>query len=603
MTGLDPVSDLRQRLSAILAADAAGYSRLMSQDERATVATLERARAVFRSQTAAHQGRVVDTAGDSVLAVFETATGALTAAMQIQARLAGMHEASAPEARLQFRIGVHLGDVMEKTDGSVYGDGVNIASRLQALAQPGQILVSDAIHGAVRDKVAAIFTDRGPQVVKNIKHPIHAFHVSVDDAAPRGTPRSAADTEPDRARPAIVVLPFRVLSDDRRVGFLADGLVEDIIALLARMPGFSLISHSSSVSFRDHKTSAEAIARGLGVRYVVEGSVRDLGELVRVTAQLADAESGQLLWSGRFDAEQGDFGQLQDDIVRGIVTEIQPELTRAEIALIRRTRPDSVDAWAHYHQGVGAIAMKGWTAEALRESRSQFELAFDADPGFALARAHCALVTALGLIHNLVPRSSELVAEATSQAERAIADDDGSSEVLGLAGCALTELGHGERGMDVLERAVALDPSNAQAHVAVGAALAISGDREAGIARMRHGMQISPRDRRLGFWGYVLGSFELRAGRADIALEEARASIRRDPRLFLSRVLEAACLAALGRAAEASHALGAALSLRPQLSLVEIATSHGKRFAASLAPHWPPDAHDRGHSSATRASR
>lgn len=581
-------TDLKQRLVAILAADAAGYSRLMSLDERGTVAALDAARAVFQAETTANQGRVVDTAGDSVLAVFETAAGALNAAMQIQATLAQRLQTTAPERRMQFRIGIHSGDVMEKGDGSVYGDGVNIAARLQALAEPGHINVSDAIHGAVRGRVAATFVDRGEQTVKNIAHPVRIFQVSCGGAANHVATELAPQAARSHDRPAIVVLPFRVHSDDRRIGFLSDALVEDVIALLARMPGFTVISHASSFAFRDHKDRPADVARALGVRYVVDGSVREAGGLVRVTAQLADAESGQLLWSGRFEAEQDDATRLQDDIVRGIITEIEPELTRAEIELIRRLRPENIDAWAHYRQGVGAIAMKGWTEDAMEHARLQFRLAFDADPGFALARAHFALITALGVNYHLVPRTAAVLDEAAGQAERAIADDDGSSEVLGLAGCALIDVGQQERGMEVLERALVIDPSNAQAHVAMGAALAIAGEREAGIARMQHGMRISPRDRRLGFWGWAVGAFMLRAGQPENGLKEARTSSVRDPKLFLSRVLEASCLVALQRVAETGRALAVARKLRPQLSISEIATSHGKRVADSLSPYWQP---------------
>ena len=581
-------SELRQRLAAILAADAAGYSRLMSLDERGTVAALDASRAVFHAQTVAHQGRVVDMAGDSVLAVFETAAGALNAALQVQAALAEAEKDIPLERRMLFRIGIHSGDVMEKTDGSVYGDGVNIAARLQALAEPGQITVSDAIHGAVRGKVSASFTDQGEQKVKNIEHPVRIFGVFRDDATHVLAADPTVSPASSRGRSAIVVLPFRVHSDDRRLGFMADGLVEDVIALLARMPGFTLISHASSFAIRDHKGSVADIARALGVRYVVEGSMREAGDVVRVTAQLADAESGQLLWSGRFEAEQDDAARLQDDIVRGIITEIEPELTRAEISLIRRLRPENFDAWAHYHLGVGAIATKGWTEEAMHQARTQFRLAYEADPGFALARAHFALITALGVNIQLMPRTTAVLDEAADQAERAIADDDGSSEVLGLAGCALADIGQQERGMEILERAVAIDPSNAQAHVAIGATLALLGDRDAGVARMQHGMLISPRDRRLGFWGWAVGVHLLRAGRIDDALKEARASTARDPKLFLSRILEAACLVALVREAEAGRALAIARKSRPELSLTEIARSHGKRIASSLAPLWTP---------------
>lgn len=242
---------ITQRLAAILAADAAGYSRLMAGDDRATLTALDAARAVFRSQVEANQGRVVDMAGDSVLAVFGTAGGAVAAALAVQSELNARLLDVSPSRRMPFRIGVHLGDVIEKTDGTVYGDGVNIAARLQALADPGGIVVSDIVHGAVRDRVPAAFDDAGEHAVKNIARPVRAFRVTAREAAvvPDAAFASAV-TAPSREPPSIAVLPFNVLSEDPRIGFLADGLAEDVIALLARVAGFQLISQSSSFAFR-----------------------------------------------------------------------------------------------------------------------------------------------------------------------------------------------------------------------------------------------------------------------------------------------------------------------------------------------------------------
>lgn len=578
------MSGLQHRLAAILAADAAGYSRLMSIDDKATVAALDAARAVFRTEIEAQQGRVIDMAGDSVLAVFGTATGAVNAALSIQAQVNALARAQPEDRRMHFRIGVHLGDVIEKADGTVYGDGVNIAARLQALADAGGILVSDAIAGAVRGRVAAGLADAGEQQVKNIAFPVRTWRVSAGEAT-ANAPSTPAATGAG-SRPSIAVLPFKVLADDPRLSFLADGLAEDVIALLARVAGFELIAPSSSFAFRNREASAETIARDLGVRYIVEGSLRAVGDTLRVSTQLIDAASARVLWSGRVEGRGDDTSDLQDGIARGVMSELEPELTRAEIAHIRRLRPENVDAWGSYQQGAGAIALKGWTDEALQETRSHLRRAFELDPDFAQARALFALMSALGSNTGVLPSTPELHREALDEAERAIALDDGSTAVLGFAGCALADLGQREQGGEILQRALAIDPSNAQAHVALGATIGMQGRAEEGVASMRRGMRISPRDRRLGFWGWALGTLLLQSGQVEAALAEARASAGRDPRLHLSRVLEAVALLGLGREAEAGVALAAARRIRPTLTLPEVARVQGRRATATLGPLW-----------------
>lgn len=579
-------SELKQRLAAILAADVAGYSRLMATDERATVAALDAARKVFRSHIESSQGRVIDMAGDSVLAVFETAAGAVSVALAIQRELSASSNSVPEDRKMRFRIGIHLGDVIEKGDGTIYGDGVNIAARIEGLAEPGGIAVSDAVQGAVRGKVPAGFADQGEQQVKNIPHPVRTFRLQAEGLA-AAPPVAGGPTASNAAnKPSIAVLPFAVLAEDSRLGFLADGLVEDVIALLARVAGFVLISRASTFVFRNRSESLAVIARQLGVRYIVEGSVRPTGDQVRVSTQLTEAESGRVLWSGRFERKRDVAVDLQDDIARGIISELEPELTRAEIALIRRQRPENVDAWGCYRQAMGAMALKGWTEDAMSEARSQLQRAFAIDPTFALAHAHFALVTAIGKNTGLIQQSPTLADEAREAAERAILLDDGSAEVLGYAGCALADLGLHDRGAEILKRALEIDPSNAQAHVALGATQALTGQFDGGIDRMRYGMRISPRDRRLGFWGWALGGFLLRAGRAEETLQEARASAGRDPKLHLTRILEAVALQALGRGDEAREALGAARRLRPRLTLDEVALSHGRRVAKQMEPLW-----------------
>lgn len=579
-------TELKHRLLAILAADATGYSRLMAADDRATVAALDAARAVFRTQIESNQGRVIDMAGDSVLAVFETATGAVSAALAIQGTLNEISVTAPEEQQMRFRIGVHMGDVIEKSDGTVYGDGVNIAARLEGLADPGGITVSDSIHIAVRGRVTARFVDKGEQQVKNISHPVRAYAVQAPDPATAPSTAVASRAMDSHQSSSIAVLPFKVLSEDSSMVFLADGLAEDVIALLARVAGFVVISQASSFAFRHSDLGVSAVAQQLGVRYVVEGSVRPLGDRVRVSTQLTEAASGHVLWSGKFDAGRADTADLQEEITRGILSELEPELTRAEIGLIKRLRPENVDAWGCYHQAQGAIGLKGWTGEAMGEARTQLQRAFSIDPKFALAHAHFALMTAIGRNVGLIKSVDGLVDEAFAAAEHAIALDDGSSQVLGYAGCALADLGRVARGAEILTRSLELDPSNAQAHVAFGATQCLGGETEAGVEEMRYGMRISPRDRRLGFWGWALGSFLLRAGRDEEALREARLSTTRDPKLHLARILEAGVLSKVGRDGEAFEALRNARRLHPSLTLEGVAFSHGRRFAELIQPLW-----------------
>ena len=388
------------------------------------------------------------------------------------------------------------------------------------------------------------------------------------------------------ARPTIAVLPFNVLSDDPHINFLADGLAEDVIALLARVPGFLLISRASSFAFRGRDVSVPDVALQLGVRFVVEGSVRMSNANLRISTQLIDAASGHVLWSGRFDRRRDEAVDLQEDIARGIISELEPELTRAEIAHIHRQRPENLNAWAHYHQAIGSIALNGWGSDAVAEARSQLQKSIALEPVFGLGHAHYALLTALSITMGLLPNTADWIEQALGAANHAVRLDDGSSEVLGYAGCALCDLGQHDRGIEVLHQALEIDPSNAQAHVAMGASWVLTGKLDAGIEKMRLGMKISPRDRRLGFWGWALGNFLFRAERTDEALVESRTSSRRDPRFHFSRVLEAAVLDRQGHQVEAGTSLAIARQLCPTLTLNEIALTHGRRVGARMALLW-----------------
>jgi adenylate cyclase len=580
-----------RRLAAILAADVVGYSRLMGRDESGTLARLKAHRSErLEPALARHGGRLVKLTGDGALVEFASAVDALNAAIEFQQAMAVANFDDPQDCQIIFRIGVHVGDVIVDGD-DLYGDGVNVAARLEGEAPPGGIVISGNTRDAVANRRDASFRDVGDLSLKNIERPVRAFQVVLERGdGTAGVVRTQTDgTVPPvlpSEGPSIAVRPFAVLTEDTSLAFLADGLAEDVIALLARIPGFFVISRASSFAFRNPETPASVIARQLGVRYVLEGSLRVVGEQVRVSTNLVEAATGRILWSGKFDAGRSETLDLQDDIARGIIVELEPALTRAEIAVIRRQRPENVDAWGCYRQATGALGGGGWSEHAVAEADGFLRRALDLDGNFALARAQLALVSALAQTTGLVEPSAEQTALALAEAEAAVAADPGSSEVLGYAGCAISDLGLRERGVEILKQAVDIDPSNAQAHVALGAALALARDLDGGIVRMRHGIRLSPRDHRLAFWGWVLGGFLLLAKRPVEAIEEARLAARRDPRLHLPLVLEALALVATGQTERAATMLNAAKRLRPKLTLQEIERSHGRRAAQVLAFIW-----------------
>jgi adenylate cyclase len=573
---------VERRLAAILAADVAGYSRLMGIDEEGTLAALKACRReLIDPKIAEHRGRIVKTTGDGALVEFASAVDAVRCAMEIQRAMADRN-ADIPESRrVEFRIGINVGDIIID-EGDIYGDGVNIAARLEGIAEPGGIYLSRAAYEQVVGKVAAAFTEVGVRSLKNIDTPVQIFRVSGD-----GEGRQEFTLPPLISdRPSIAVLPFNSLSENRGLELLADGLVEDVIALLARVPGFFVIARSSSFAYRNRTQDVRHVGRELGVRYVVEGSIRASDKRARILVQLIEAESGKQIWTQRFDVELEETFDLQDEIARQIIRELEPELTRAELTLIQRQRPDNLDAWSRYRQALGTIALKGWNEEALAQTITHLRSAIALDPNFALAHGMAALLGAISANMSLVKDRSAARQQALRDAETAVALDPNASEVLGYAGCALSDIGELARGREWLERAIEIDPSNAQAHVALGATQVISHDLDAGIKTMQHGIRLSPRDAKLPFWGMVLAAGLARADRLQEALAETLNSCRRDGRLYGARVVAAFILLRLGREPEARAALAEARRIRPALSTEELQFFFGRYITRDLAAIW-----------------
>ena len=390
-------------------------------------------------------------------------------------------------------------------------------------------------------------------------------------AAGKDTPAvdNSPEPEPDTAhppdRPSILVLPFDDLSEGGVQGALVDGFTEDLTTLLARMPGFFVFARNTAFTFKDSRNDVQEIGRTLNVRYVLEGSVRPLGDKVRVTAQLIEAAGGTHLWADRFDRPADELHAALDELAHMIALQLGGELTRAEAAMAARDKSAELGAWELYQQAKSLLMVNGWSTQSFQQSAELARKAIAADPEFAPSRAYLALILAMGHWVKLIPDPENAHDEALRCAEEALAQAPNSSEVLGFTGCAFSDLGYSQRGIPIIERAIELDPSNAQAFAALGAAKIVTGDLDAGIDQLEHAIELSPRDAGYAPWSALLSfAFGMR-GENDKAMRWARSACQSDARLFLAQLAYGRALAQEGRGEEAGRALAQAKSLHPAL--------------------------------------
>ena len=559
-------SSLKQRLAAIMAADVAGYSRLMAANERATVVALYAARGVFKEQIESAHGRVIDMAGDSVLAVFETAAGAVLTALAVQEELAALTRSTPEEQRMRFRIGVHLGDVIEKDDGTIYGDGVNIAARLQELASPGAVAVSDAVRGAVQNQVVAQFVDRGEQHVKNIAHAVRVFEVFAQgNGATRPSGASGVIDLSLPKKPSIAVLPFANMSGDPEQKFFADGVVEDLITALSRVRALFVIARNSSFAYEGKAIDIRTVGRELGVRYVLEGSVRRAASRVRITAQLIDAIGGMHLWSEKYDRELTDLFALQDEITRDIVGVVAPQMLDAEMQRARRKDPQSLDAWetavrAQWHL---AQLTREDNAEALRLAMKSAEQ----DPGDTAGLNVAAFAHIYDAVFGWSGSAGQSLAAANEVARRAVSLDARDEVSQAALGSTEVFLGQHDGALARLRAAVTLNPSFTWTHGDLGMALIFSGQAEEAGDSLKEALRLSPIDRFTFVWIYFLGFAAFLLGRNEEALDLAERSLRERPSFPGAYRLRAACLGQMGRISEARQSIDQFLRLAPNATL------------------------------------
>ena len=410
--------DTERRLIAIFAADVEGYSRLMGADEVGTLKDLTQRRDILDSLIASRRGRIANTAGDSVLAEFGSAVDAVQCAVEAQAALSQANVGLSPDRHINFRIGVHVGDVMIK-GGDLFGDGVNIAARLQTLASAGGVCLSGVAYDQVRKILPFAFADLGAQQVKNIDEPVRAFSVVAERAAVVTASENASVPLALPDKPSIAVLPFQNMSGDPEQEYFADGMVEEIITALSRFKSLFVIARNSSFTFKGRAVDIKQVGRELGVRYVLEGSVRKAGEPVRITGQLIDAATGAHLWADRIDGRLGDIFDLQDQVTESIVVAIAPAVEKAEIERAKRKPTESLDAYDHYLRGL-ASSYRLANQQACEEALRLFRKAIELDPNFASAHSFAAVSYTWAKTNSWISITPNDIAGVKKLAQRAV---------------------------------------------------------------------------------------------------------------------------------------------------------------------------------------
>lgn len=551
---------IQRRLAAIMAADVAGYSRLMGEDETGTLANLKRLRSeVIDPAIEEHRGRVVKLMGDGALVEFASAIDAVECAVNIQREISQDNAETVTGNALTFRIGVNVGDVIIDGD-DIYGDGVNIAARLEGLADPGGICISGMVFDYVKGKLDAGFEDLGPQQVKNIAEPVRAYRV-----APVSITRQAPDELALPEKPSIAVLPFDNMSDSHEQEYFSDGISEDLTTALSRFDWLFVVARNSAFSYKGGSIDARKVGRELGVRYLLEGSVRRAGDRVRVNVQLIDAKNDRHVWAERFDREMEDLFELQDDIVARIAATVGPEITLAEIDRLQQKRSGNFDAWDHYMQATAAYHRL--TKEDTEAAVAHLEAAIELDANFANAYALLALCHANIGIYGWTQPVRDAYQAARKHGETAFEMAPASPEAANALAFVLMNTGHAEKAIRIAKRAVELNPNFSEAHVTLAHALMYIGDLQGCLAECEIAERSNPRDTRGSWLSNTLGHAYFFLGDYDKAIEISETGLLEERSLVGTYVTLACAHAQLGHSQEARYYIDELLKVVPRYSL------------------------------------
>jgi TolB-like protein/class 3 adenylate cyclase len=549
-----------RRLAAILAADVAGYSRLMGADEEGTHARLQaHLRELIEPKIAEHRGRVVKNTGDGFLAEFASVVDAVRCAVEVQRGMSERNAGTPPEKRIEFRVGINLGDVIVEGE-DIFGDGVNVAARLEALADAGGVLVSNTVHDHVRDRLPFVFEDLGEQSVKNIARPVRVYRVRDTGAAVKSASAPGQSTLPLPDKPSIAVLPFANMSGDPEQEYFADGMVEEIITALSRIHWLFVIARNSTFTYKGRAVDVKQVGRELGVRYVLEGSVRKGGNRVRITGQLIDAFTGAHLWADRFDGLIEDVFELQDEVASSVAGIIEPTLQAAETA---RSAHRPTNDLAAYDLYLRAYAMFWLPAGKIPEVLSLAEQAIARDPRYGPALAWAALCCYRQVLDN---RSEDPAADRVKGAKYArraleVAADDPT--VLANAALSLAYFGEDIGAMiAVVDRALALNPNYARGWSISGNLRVWAGQPDIATEHLEAALRLSPRAR-TGASSYLLGCADFFSRRFDQAVPKLLLAIQDDPDFPGPYRCLAACYALMGRLDEARRIVARLKTIDP----------------------------------------
>jgi adenylate cyclase len=557
-----------RKLAAVLAADVVGFSRMAGADEERALRS-----DLIDPTIAVHNGRMVKRTGDGAIVEFRSVVEAVRCGIEIQSSMVERNTGLPPERRIEFRIGIHLGDVVEESDGDLMGDGVNIAARLEGVAQPGAICLSEDAYRQVKSRLELAISDLGETRLKNIAEPMRVYllqagGVVVAKPAVNGAPAAGELALPDK--PSIAVLPFQNMSGDPEQEYFADGIVEDIITALSRFRQLFVIARNSSFVYKGRAVDIKQVSRELGVRYVLEGSVRKASNRLRITAQLIDATTAAHLWAERFDGGIEDVFELQDLVTARVVGEIAPKLEQAEIERAKHKPTDSLDAYDHYLRG--RENLNRGNRESTEAALCNFTRAIEIDPDFASAHAMAAWCYLWRKVNGWMVDRAEEIAEGARLARHAIELGDDDALVLTRGGHALSHfVNDNDLGIALTDRALRLNPNLASACFLGGFLRVWNGDPESAKACFDRAMRLSPFDPELYRMQAGLAIAHLFAQRFDAATALAEQVFRHLPSFLIAVGIIAAGHALAGRQKEAERAMNQLRILDPMLRISNLA--------------------------------
>jgi TolB-like protein/class 3 adenylate cyclase len=556
----------QRRLAAIVSADVAGYSRLMGRDESGTLAALKSLRReVVDPPIASHGGRIVKTTGDGLLLEFPSVVNAVRCAVEVQTAMADRTAGIAEDGRITFRIGINIGDIIVEGE-DIFGDGVNVAARLQEIATPGGICISSRVHEDVRDRLDTAFDDGGTQALKNIARPVQVWRWQPGTAA-SSTPSSAPTALPLPDKPSIAVLPFQNMSGDAEQEYFADGMVEEIITALSQISWFFVIARNSSFTYKGRPVDIRQVGRELGVRYVLEGSVRKSGNRVRINGQLIDASSGNHIWAERFDGLLEDVFDLQDRITSAVAGAIEPKVQEAEIKRAQVKPTSDLTAYDLFLRALAASYEP--TREPNIEALALLDQAISTDPRYSSAYGLTCLILTRCIVQSwLSPEEGK--ARALRAAAMALRTGKDEPYALARAGHTIGSLGQFDEGLAYIERSLMLNPNSAQAWMSGGAVLLLSGQLEKALEYFTRSMRLSPIDPSRYITYMTVAYCHFFMGKNDEAITWADKALALQPVYRLSFLVKIAATVCAGHVRKTQGIVERYRGLDPSVSISSI---------------------------------